>query len=194
MTAVLIAALLASGSAPVPAPRNPQHLPNPVLTTEQGKKVHFFDDLVEGRNVVIQFMYTRCDGICPATTGNLLRVHRALADRIGRDLFIVSISLDPERDSPAALARHAAQLGNKRGWTFVTGRRADLEALRKRLGARDPDPVVDADRTQHSGLLVVGNERLDRWCMISGLSPPSAIVRSIENVIGRPPAAAPNRP
>ena len=101
-------------------------LPNPVLVDQTGRSVRFYDDLVAGRTVVIQFFYTRCDGVCPAATATLLDVQAELGARLGRDVFFVSISIDPERDTDADLADYAAAHGVRAGWTLVTGAPADM--------------------------------------------------------------------
>ena len=84
------------------------HLPNVELVTHEGKKVRFYDDLVKDRKVVINFMYTNCaDDTCPITTANLVQVQKLLGNRVGRDIFFYSITLSPDQDTPAVLARHA---------------------------------------------------------------------------------------
>src|ERR1051325_11069324 len=88
-----------------------RHLPNVELITQDGAKVHFYDDLVKDRRVVIQFMFTRCKDICPVITHHLAEVQRMLGDRVGRDIFFNSISLSPEEDTPAALTAFAREHG-----------------------------------------------------------------------------------
>src|ERR1043165_874415 len=80
-----------------------RYFPNFELTTHQGRKVRFYDDLIKDKIVVINFMYAQCEGICPGITANLLRVQKILGDRIGRDIFMYSITLKPEEDSPKDL-------------------------------------------------------------------------------------------
>ena len=167
-----------------PRPRNARQLPNPQLVDQHGRRVRFYDDLIADRTVVIQFMYTRCDGACPAATSTLVAAQRELAELMGRDVFFVSISIDPERDTPSDLAAYADAHGAGDGWTFVTGAPADIEALRRALGAYDLDPEVDKLRSNHSAMLVVGNDRKDRWTMVSGLSTATAVARAIRRVAG----------
>src|SRR6184192_3122047 len=82
-------------------------LPNVPLQTHEGKTVRFYDDLVRGRIVTVNFMYARCQNICPGMTSNLAMVQRALGERVGRDIFMYSITLKPEEDTPAVLRRSA---------------------------------------------------------------------------------------
>ena len=140
-------------------------IPNVELVTHTGRPVHFYDDLVRGRVVVVQFFFVHCEGVCPLSTGKLLELQEDLGPRLGQDIFFLSITLDPERDTPAVLADHARDIGAGTGWTFLTGAAVDIEALRRRLGVFDLDPVIDADRSQHAGVLVLGNDRKQRWTM-----------------------------
>jgi protein SCO1/2 len=78
--------------------------PNVTLTTHEGKKVKFYDDLLKDKIVIINFMYVKCEGICPGTTANLVKVQKLLGDRIGKDIFMYSITLKPEEDTPEKLA------------------------------------------------------------------------------------------
>jgi len=162
--------------------KNARALPDVAMLDQRGNRVRFYSDVVQDKSVVIQFMYTRCDGICPAATDTLLEARDLLKDRIGKDLWFVSISLD-ERDTPQDLADYAASRGIGEGWTLLTGAAADVEALRRALGAYDPDPAVDSVRSNHSAGLVLGNDRLDRWTMASGLGSASALVRSIRRAL-----------
>jgi|ERR1051325_390721 protein SCO1/2 len=153
--------------------------PNVLLRTHQNKSVRFYDDLVKGRIVVINFMYTVCQGGCIGTTENLVKVQSLLGDRVGRDIFLISITLDPEHDTPEALDEYARLYGVKPGWQFLTGRKQDIELLRRRLGFVDLDPAVDAKRVEHAGVIVFGNETLDRWAACPALTKPSQIVQTI---------------
>jgi len=155
------------------------HLPDVVLTTHEGKSVRFYEDLIEGKKVVINFMYSRCKGICSPVTSNLVRVQRMLGDRVGRDLFFYSISLEPALDTPEDLRRYADDHGVGPGWLFLTGSPADCELLRRELGFTDPDPVLDADVTNHAGNVLFGNEPLMLWAACPGQADPEWIRESI---------------
>jgi len=191
--AVLLA-LAAAGCSegppePPPAPPNPvvaireQHLPNIELVTQEGRHVRFYDDLVQGRVVAINFMFATCRNACPESTQHLVEVQHALGERMGRDVTFLSISLDAERDTPEVLRRYAEAHGAGPGWYFLTGRPDDIELLRRKLGAYELDPVVDADRKQHTGLVILGNEPVGRWKAISALVKPVRIRQAIERTI-----------
>jgi protein SCO1 len=155
------------------------YFPDVLLTDQDGKPVRFYRDLIRGKTVIINFIYTHCDGICPGTTTNLVKVQQALGARVGRDVFMYSLTLDPARDTPAVLKAYAEAYGVKPGWQFLTGAPADLERLRRRLGLVDLDPKVDRVRSQHLGMVIVGNEALDRWCAEPSLGNPRQIVTAV---------------
>lgn len=163
-----------------------RHLPNVELITQDSKKVHFYTDLVKDRRVVIQFMFARCKDICPIITHNLAEVQRLLKDRVGRDIFFYSITLSPEEDSPRDLKAFAKMHGVGPGWTFLTGTPDDILLLRKSLGFFYNDPKEDADRNNHSGMVVVGTEPLMRWAMCEGGAKPEWIATVIRTEMDAP--------
>jgi protein SCO1/2 len=163
------------------------YFPNVELTTHDGRRVRFYDDLVRGRTVVIGFMYTSCDQICPLAMENLLAVRDRLGARVGRDVFILGMTLDPQFDTPEVLADYARAIGAGPGVTFLTGGLDDITLVRRKLGVFDPNPAVDADRTQHSGLAVIGNEPVGRWAAVPALVGPNRILRTLTKIA---PAAA----
>jgi protein SCO1/2 len=169
-----------------PTPRErirDRHLPNVSLRTHENRLVRFYDDLVKDKVVVINFMYAECAGICPGITMNLARVQKLLGRRTGRDIFMYSISLEPQHDTPAVLAEYARAHGVGRGWTFLTGAPADVERLRQSLGFVDPDPEVDKDKDNHIGNIRYGNEPLMLWAACPGMADAQWIVESISWVI-----------
>ena len=162
-----------------------RNLPNVVLTTHDNRAVRFYDDLVRDKVVVINFMYTRCEGICPLVTRNLARVQKRLGQRVGRDIFLYSISLDPAHDAPPVLAKYARGHRIGHGWTFLTGAPDDIERLRKALGFVDPDPELDKDKENHIGNIRYGNEPLMLWAACPGMADAKWIAESISWVIRR---------
>jgi protein SCO1 len=166
--------------APTPAP-GPKvtAFPNYVLEAHDGRKLRFYDDMLKNKIVVIGMMYTACSGICPGNITNLLQVQEALGARMGRDIFMYSLSLQPQFDRPAALNAYAQQREIKPGWTLLTGKPPEMEQLRRKLGFFDTDPVADADLNNHAGVVRIGNVALDRWFMVPVMSPAKQIARAI---------------
>ena len=173
-----------AGETPIPDGPGASRFPNVTLTTHEGTQARFYQDLVKGKVVLINFMYATCTNTCPTYTANLARVQRLFGDRIGRDVFMYSITLDPEHDTPQVLRDYVKNYSVQPGWTFLTGSKPDITALRRRLGLRDPDPAVDADKTQHIGVVLYGNERFDRWAACPALSEPREIVKYVNWVQG----------
>lgn len=159
-----------------------RQLPNTRLYTHEGREVRFYDDLIRGKVVAINLMYAECEGICPMATENLLRVQEMLGARAGRDVFMYSITLQPEQDSPAALKHYVEMHGVKPGWLFLTGAPADIRDLRYRLGFYDPDPGIDGDKETHTGMVRIGNDPYARWTMAASLGGPHPILATINHV------------
>jgi protein SCO1/2 len=163
-----------------------RYFPNVELTTSEGVKVRFYDDLLKDKIVVINLMYAKCDGICPTTTANLKQVRGLLRDQVDHEIFIYSLSLKPEQDSPAALKEYARMHGIKDPrWLFLTGRPDDVDLLRHKIGFADPNPEVDRDKSRHSGMLRYGNEPLAIWGTCQGSAEPEWIAQEIGFAVPR---------
>ena len=153
--------------------RHSDHLPDLQLTNQSGASVRLVSDLIRDRIVLVSFMYTHCNGICPLTSSLFQRLRRPLYEQFGTEVRLISISLDPVTDTPAELFKYARAFRAEddqnppeglAAWTFLTGTPEDIEAARVGFGYTDPDPVIDQDRTQHAGLFTFGNDRTNRWC------------------------------
>lgn len=156
-----------------------RYFPNFELTTHEGKKVHFYDDLIKDKIVVLNFMYVKCKGVCMPVTMNLKKVQNLLKDRVGRDIFMYSITLKPEEDTPQALKRYVRAHRIKPGWTFLTGKPAEITSLRRSLGFKDAKAKLDSDLTNHTGMVRYGNEARQWWAMFPGEANAPWIVESI---------------
>ena len=173
---------LARAAAPF-SQRGAGYFTNAELHAHDGRTVRFYDDLLKGKIVLINFMYTECADICPGMTQNLAEVQKLLGDRIGRDIFMYSLTLQPEHDTPERLKEYAETFDVKPGWLFLTGAPADIELLRRRLGFADSDPVEDADLEQHIGIVRIGNEPLNRWITAAALLRPKPLIQNLRQVI-----------
>ncbi len=171
---------LQADAAPGTTPPGRAEFPNVVLLNQHGERLRFFDDFIRGdRTVVIGFIYAQCGDICPLTMSNLALVQGLLGERLGRDVHLASISIDPVRDSATVLKGYADRFDARPGWLFLTGKPGDIDLIRRGLGAYDRDPVIDSDRTQHTGMLVYGNQARGRWGRVSALAKPPQILASI---------------
>jgi len=153
--------------------------PNVPLVSQDGRKVRFYRDLLKDKIVMINMMYTRCEGICPGVTANLVKVQKLLGEKLGRDVFMYSISLKPQEDTPEALRGYMKAHRVGPGWAFYTGASNDIERLRFSMGFMDPDPQVDSDRLQHTGMIVYGNEKRELWAACPASGDPEWIVESV---------------
>ncbi|HLB89947.1 MAG TPA: SCO family protein [Terriglobales bacterium] len=153
------------------------HFPNVVLKTQDNKPVRFYDDLIKGKVVMINFMFTSCDSLCPRATSNLAKVQNVLGKHLGRDIFMLSISLDPVTDTPKVLKKYARHFKIKRGWYFLTGERKDIDLIRRKLGA----PPKSSSRYigEHTEVLIIGNEATGTWIAIPSLTKPNNIAASV---------------
>ena len=155
------------------------YLTNAVLTNQDGRQFRFYDDLVKGKITLVNMMYAKCDGICPAVTSNLKRVYEGLKGRIGVDTFMYSITLKPEQDSPAAMKSFAQMhRANLPGWQFLTGDPDEIETIRFRLFRWD-HPGLDNNIDQHTGMLFLFNDNLSRNCKTPAMSSVRQILTTV---------------
>ena len=156
-----------------------RHFPDVTLLTQDNQKVRFYEDVVKDKIVTINFFYARCEGICPIVTANLVKVQKLLAQRVGRDIFMVSITLKPFEDTPAVLKEYAEMHRIKPGWTLLTGKTDDIELLRRSLGFTNLDPELDQDKSQHVGNIRYGSEPMLQWAAMPGMARAEEIAHSI---------------
>ena len=172
--------------APVQNPRErmrQKHFPNLGLVTHEGKDVRFYDHVLRDRKVVINFMYTVCSNICTPVTQNILEAQRLLGD-LAKEIDFYSISLTPLQDDPAALRAYMKMNNIGNGWTFLTGKPENIEQIRRGLGFAQRSPEADADISNHSGMLRIGNERLASWGHASAITTGKAVARMIRFELG----------
>jgi len=133
------------------------YFPNLPVVTQDGKTVRFYDDLLKGKIVVINFIYTSCQDIFPIATARLAQVEEKLGEEMGRDFFFISMTVDPEHDTPERLKEYADAYGAGPGWFFVTGRPDDIRAINYTLGERS------RKLSEHRNQIVLGNEPEGQW-------------------------------
>jgi protein SCO1 len=155
-----------------------EYFTNAVFRTHENKEVRFYDDLIKDKHVVINFMYTRCEGSCPITTAKLAKVQQTLKQRVGRDIFMYSISIKPEEDDPAALKEYAQMYRTKPGWLFLTGSREDTDTVRMRLFS-EYHPAIDLNKYQHTGMIRIINDNLNRWFMAPAQASAETLVQAV---------------
>ena len=154
-------------------------IPDVPIYDQNGRRFSFYTDLVKGKTVAINFIFTTCTTICPPMTATFRRVQQQLGERAGRDVYLVSVSIDPVTDVPERLHDFAAKFNAGPGWTFVTGSKTDIDSLLQALGA------AVADKNDHTPMILVGNDATGHWTRAYGLSPPTALVEMITAVADR---------
>jgi cytochrome oxidase Cu insertion factor (SCO1/SenC/PrrC family) len=144
---------------------------------QQGRSLNFYTDLVKGKTVIINFIFTTCTTICPPLTATFRKVQQELGEHVGRDVNLISISVDPTVDVPERLKDFSAQFKAAPGWTFVTGSRPEIDRLLKALGA------AVADKNDHTPMILVGNDAANYWTRTYGLAPASTLVKIVGEAI-----------
>ena len=164
---------------PHPASPGVSRYTNAVLRTQDNKEVRFYDDLIRGKQVVVNFMYAECHGACPLVTQTLKKTYQQLKDRMGKDLFFYSITTKPKDDSPVALKHYATtRKADLPGWYFLTGNPYDVETIRFRLFGMG-HPGFDLDDSMHAGMLRIINDSRNSWGMAQAFATQKNILKRI---------------
>ena len=176
------AALLLAASAAPAARWGADYFPNVPVQAQDGRTLRFYDDVLKGRAVAVNVIYTACKDECPLETAQLAQVQRLFGERMGRDITFVSITLDPERDTAPALKAYADKFGVGPGWLFLTGKKADLQLVIRKLGlSRAGDATA---RDGHAASLMVGDEPSGQWMRNSAVDNPAFLAATIGNFLG----------
>jgi len=156
------------------------YFPNVPLITHEGKTVRFFDDLIKDKVVAVNFIFTSCPDSCSLETARMRKVQELLGDRVGQDVFMYSITIDPEADTPEVLNEYAGRFQIAPGWLFLTGKEADITLIRKKLGVYIEE-IQSEDSTDHNLTLVIGNQKTGRWMKRSPFENPYILATQIGN-------------
>jgi len=136
---------------------------------QNGKQLNFYSDLIKGKTVAINFVFTTCTAICPSLTATFRRVQQDAAAR-GVDVKLISVSVDPTTDTPERLNDYAAKFKAGPNWTFVTGDKARIDSVLSGLGA------AVSNKNDHTPMILIGNDSSDYWTRAYGLTSPTKIV------------------
>ncbi|WP_137733187.1 SCO family protein [Pseudaquabacterium pictum] len=148
----------------------------PVLTQDRGR-VRFYDDLIKGRVVLVSAFFTQCRDVCSPVTHNLVQAQQLLAGELKTPVQLVSISVDPVADTPEVLEAYARRHGAGPGWSFVTGKKENVDWVLHRLGLYVPE------KEQHLAVLWAGNDRTGAWLKLHALAPPEAIAAAVRKLL-----------
>jgi len=176
-------ALLAAASVVAPSSLNAQsqrrgadYFPNLPVVTQDGKTLKFYDDVIKDKIVLISFIYTNCPDICPLTTARIAQVEDELGEMVGRDIFFISMTVDPERDTPERLKEFATAFDAGPGWLFLTGKPEDIRAINYKLGDRS------RKLSEHRNEIVLGNDTTGEWARDTVFGDLTRLVRTIRDM------------
>lgn len=153
-------------------------IPHSRVLDQNGKQLDFYNDLIKGKSVAINFVFTSCTAICPPLTATFRKVQQEARTR-GLDVQLISVSVDPTVDTPERLQEFAKKFSAEPGWTFVTGDKAEIDSLLQALG------VAVVNKNDHTPMVLIGNEVADHWTRTYGLSSPKKIVDLVEAASAR---------
>jgi protein SCO1/2 len=176
LASVMVLCLPAAASAADPGLLG-LRVPDVPVVTQDGAHLSFYRDLVAGKVVAINFIFTTCTTVCPPLGVKFKAVQGLLGDRFGKDAFLISVSVDPVNDTPARLKAWAAKFGARPGWTLVTGRKQDMDELLRALTSSSASP--DA----HTPMVLIGNAAAGTWMRAYGFAPAGTLVKSIEKAL-----------
>jgi len=170
---LLVGILSLWGNNPVSARLGAGYFPNVPLVNQDGKTLRFYDDVIKGKVVSINFMFTSCGDSCPLETAKLRQVQQLLGEHVGSNVHMYSITVDPERDTPEALKAYMQKFKLGPGWQFLTGEKKDIDLIRKKLGmsAEDEDELSD-----HNINFILGNEATGQWLKRTPFDIPQTVV------------------
>ena len=153
-------------------------IPDAQVLDQHGKQLNFYSDLIKGKTVAINFVFTTCTAICPSLTATFRRVQQEAATR-GLDVQLISVSVDPTTDTPERLADYATKFKAGPSWTFVTGDKARIDSVLTALGA------AVSNKNDHTPMILIGNDSSDYWTRAYGLTSPVKIVDILAEAVKR---------
>jgi protein SCO1/2 len=148
-----------------------------LLVNQNGEKMRFYSDLLQGKVVVINSFFATCTGSCLPLNRNLEKLQKALGDHMGKEVYFISISVDPKVDTPANLKAYAKKLNAGPGWYFLTGDKENVDFALKKIGQ-----FVD-DKNDHLNIFIIGNERTGLWKKAFGLAADVELMKVVESVL-----------
>ncbi|HET8670978.1 MAG TPA: SCO family protein [Candidatus Saccharimonadales bacterium] len=147
------------------------------LLNQDGEKVRFYTDVLKNKVVVINTFFTTCKSICPPMNRNFEKIQEALGDRLGKEVFLISITVDPATDTPTRLKEYGQRFHARPGWMFLTGKKENVDWALYKLGQ-----YVET-KDNHTSIFIIGNEPKGLWKKAMGLAKAEELIRIVEDVI-----------
>ena len=170
----LLPAERAQASAETPAQR---YFTDTVLVDQNGAEHRFYSDLIKGKVVVVNFMFTTCKNTCPMMAATFARLQDWLGSRLNTDVYMLSISVDPETDTPERLKAYAKGFRARPGWFFLTGKKDNVDTVLRKLGQ-----YVE-QKQDHSNVFLIGNDRTGLWKKAFGMAPTQQTIETLNSVL-----------
>jgi protein SCO1 len=145
-------------------------LPEVSLVRADGKTVSFPKDIDDGRPVVLNFIYTTCTAICPLLSQTFAQLQRKLGSDASK-VHMVSVSIDPEQDTPARLSEYAARYNAGPQWTYYTGTLAASVAVQKAFRA------YYVDKMNHRPVVFMRAAPAQPWVRLDGFTSPGDLLK-----------------
>lgn len=177
----LSAAAAAEGGADKASQEARAYFTDVVLVNQHGKPMRLYSDLLQGKVVIISTFFTSCEGVCPVSQSNLKKIQDWLGRRLGEEVHILSLSVDPVTDTPAKLAEFAARYKARQGWHFLSGDPDNVRIALRKLGQ------FVTDRESHQSIFIIGNEPTRLWKKAFGLSKPEELIPIVDSVLNDEP-------
>ncbi len=153
-------------------------IPDVVLINQDGEEVHL-KTFVEGdQPVVVDFIYGTCTTICPVLSAGYVNLQKKLAKE-GRKVRLISITIDPENDTPKVMKDYLKRYRAAAGWDFLTGSRADIEKVMTAFNAYIPDKM------SHYPLNMIRNPKDGSWVRLLGIISSKDFMAEYKQVAGR---------
>ena len=152
------------------------------LVDQDGKNVRFYSDVLKGKTVVVNAFFTTCTSVCPPMNRNFEKIQEAFGERVGKDVFLVSISVDPVTDTPPRLKEYAKKFNARAGWTFLTGKKENVETALYKLGQ------YIENKDDHKTIIIIGNETTGLWKKAFGMARPEELIAAVKSVADDPSA------
>ena len=173
---VVFFASFAAGQQPAPSAAA-KYFSDVELINQDGQKLHFYSDVLKDKVVIVNAFFSTCTSVCPPMNRNLEKIQDALGDRLGKDVFLVSISVDPETDTPARLKEYSQRFHARPGWLFLTGKKENVDWALYKLGQ-----YVET-KNDHTTIVIIGNEPKGLWKKAFGLAKSDELIRIVDDVI-----------
>jgi protein SCO1/2 len=153
-------------------------IPDLELSDQEGRKVRFYSDLIKDKVVVLSFFYTSCNYTCSMQGKTFSKLQSLLGERLGKSVFLISVTTDPAKDDPALLKAWGKRYDVQSGWTLVTGEASELNKL------LIPFTGNRAGAGMHLPSTFIGNDRTGLWTSAAGVFEPEALLNAVVYVTG----------